>query len=298
MKIKKLLDSLDLIYYEYNSKLNIIKPDQKYCNTHTQRELTKITYYLAKERIEFDVLSDKSIILNGKNSIMSKIKRAVKELSENLKNSRKNIYVLSNQKVKWAKNIPLFEIKYTPKEIDIEKYDALIFTSKNAIKSIDSFNKSWKKIPAYVISAQSAKFVRSLNGNLTFVGKEKHGDKFANEIKDDLKGKNVLYLRGEKTVSDLVNILKNAKVNCDDIAVYANNYKEPKKNMKLPKGSKIIFSSPSTIEYFFKNFTWDKSFHAISIGNTTAQYFPEDIKPIIAEDTSIDACVRKALDIE
>jgi len=298
MKIKKLIDSLNLIYYEYDSNLKIIKPDENYCNTYTHRELTKITFYLSKHHIKFDVLPDKSIILNGKNSIMSKIKRTIYSMSEDFKNNRKNIFVLSNKKVKWAKNIPLIDIVFTPKEIDIEKYDALIFTSKNAIKSIDSFNKSWKKIPAYVISPQSAKFVRSLNGKLEFVGKEKHGDKFAVEIAEELKGKKVLYLRGEKTVSKLTDILKNLEVHCDDISIYENHFKKPSKNIKIPKGSKIIFSSPSSIEYFFKNFKWDNSYYAVSIGQTTAKYFPNDITPLIADDTSIEACVKKAIEIE
>ncbi|RXK03392.1 uroporphyrinogen-III synthase [Halarcobacter bivalviorum] len=298
MKIKKLIDSLNLIYYEYDPKSNIIKLDQNYCNSHTQREFTKITYYLSKKHIQFDVLPDRSIIVNGKNSIMSRIKRAIDSVAENFKNNRKNIFVLSNKKVKWAKNIPLFEIKFIPKEIKLEEYDALIFTSKNAIQSINSFNKSWKKIPSYVISPQSAKLVRSLNGNLEFVGKEKHGDKFALEIAEELKGKRVLYLRGEKTVSKLVDILRDLEVNCEEISIYENNFKKLEKKVKIPKGSKIIFSSPSTIEYFLKNFEWDNSFHAISIGQTTAKHFPKNIKPLIADDTSIEACVKKAIEIE
>ncbi|RXK13115.1 uroporphyrinogen-III synthase [Halarcobacter mediterraneus] len=298
MNIKKLIDSLDLIYYEYNPKTNIIKVDNSYSNFHTQREFTKITFYLSKKHIKFDVLGDKSILVNSKNSIPCKIKRAYKSFVEDLKNKNKNIYVLSNKKVKWAKNIPLFEIKYIKKDIYLDNYDALIFTSKSAINSINSFNKDWKKLPSYVISYQSAKLVKSLNGNLKFIGKEKHGDKFALEIAEELKGKRVLYLRGEKVISDLVNILNSKGVTCEEISIYENNYKKPDKNISLPKNSKIIFSSPSTIEYFLKNFKWKDTYHAISIGNTTAKHFPDYIKPIIADDTSIEACVQKAVEID
>ncbi|XPV54600.1 MAG: uroporphyrinogen-III synthase [Halarcobacter ebronensis] len=155
-----------------------------------------------------------------------------------------------------------------------------------------------EKIPAYVISPQSAKLVRNLNGRLEFVGKEKHGDKFAEEIAEDLKDKKVLYLRGEKTVSRLVDILREQGINCDEESIYENNFKKIDKKVNFPKGSKIIFSSPSTIEYFFKNFEWDNSFYAISIGQTTAKHFPKNIKPLIADDTSIEACVQKAIEVE
>lgn len=298
MKIKKLLDSLDLIYYEYNPKSNIIKTDPEYNDFYSRREFTKITFYLSKEHIPFDVLKDKSILVNKKNTLLFRIKHKLSTFIENFKNSRKNIYLLSDKKIKWAKNIPLFEIEHIKQEIIVENYDAIVFTSKNAIEAIESFNKNWKKIPCYVISSQSAKLVRALNGKLEFIGKEKHGNEFAYELVNRLKNKKVLYLRGEKVVSKLISIFKKNDIDCTDVVVYRNNYIKPRKKIVLPKGSKIIFSSPSTIEYFFKNFDWDDSFHAISIGKTTAKYFPEEIKPVFADDVSLESCVKKALELD
>ncbi len=298
MDIKELINSLNLVYYEYDAKLNIIKLNQNYCNHHIQKEFTKITYFLSQKHIRFDILADKSIIINSKNSILSKIKRIIYSIIENFKNNKKDIFILNNQKVKWAKNIPLFEIKFIPKKIDLEKYDALIFTSKNAIHAINSFNRHWIKIPSYVISLQSAKLIKSLNGNLEFIGKEKLADKFAFEIAEKLKGKKVLYLRGEKTVSKVIDILRSFKIDCQEISIYENNFVPLQKKVKLPKKAKIIFSSPSTIKYFLKNFEWDNSFYAIAIGHTTAKYFPNNIKPIISDDISLEACVKKAIEIE
>ena len=80
---------------------------------------------------------------------------------ENIKNSNKDIYLLNDKKVKWAKNISL------------NNYDVIIFTSKNAIEAIDYINKDWKKIPSYVISEQTAKLVKDLNGNLDYISKTK-----------------------------------------------------------------------------------------------------------------------------
>ena len=60
------------------------------------------------------------------------------------------------------------------------------------------------------------------------------------------------------------------------------NTKCKQKINKIPeKNSIIIFSSPSTIKCFLNNFKWDSSYKAISIGKTTAKYFPDFIKPII-----------------
>ena len=57
-----------------------------------------------------------------------------------------NIYLLNNIKYENITNLEVFKINYIKSDTNLDKYDALIFTSKNAIYSIDSFNKSWKKI--------------------------------------------------------------------------------------------------------------------------------------------------------
>jgi len=259
--------------------------------------LIKITHALSQKHINFFIDENKSIVIADSDTLFNKIKRYFTSTISNIRNSRMNIYILSDKKVKWAKNLPVFEIKPIQQDVDFSNYDALIFTSKNAIYALDSMDKSWKKKPAYVIAPQTAKIVRHLGGNLKFVGKEKHGNQFALEIIKKYKHQKVLYIRAAKVVSDLVNILNTNDITCDELIVYETVCKQFDKKVKLPKNSTIIFSSPSTIECFFKNISWDESFKAISIGNTTAQYFPENITPVISDTTSLDSCVKKAIEL-
>ena len=294
INIKPIIDSLNLIYYEYDNKKNMIIKDINYSNRYTQLEFFKITYHLSQKNVSFSVLKDKSIQLTNSHF---NIKKYLSLLLENIQNKQKNIFLLNDQKVKWAKNIPLFKIEYIDKKISFQGYDAIIFTSKNAINAIEAINKDWKKVPAYVISEQTAKVVKDLNGTLEYVGRMKHGDEFAFELISKLKGKRVLYLRGKEVVSDLINILIKNTIDCNDEIIYENSFNQLVKKRKIPKNSKIIFSSPSTIEYFFKVFSWDESYTAISIGKTTAQYFPKNVKPIIANNTSFRSCVDKALEL-
>jgi uroporphyrinogen-III synthase len=199
--------------------------------------------------------------------------------------------------VKYTKNLPMIETKVIEQNIDLSAYDALIFTSKNGVKYCDTLTSEWKKIPAYAISTQTAKQIKDLKGNIVFVGKENHGDEFAYELLEHLKGKKVAYVGAERIVSNLIEILKEHQIGCDYIPVYRTVCKSYKNKVKLPADSIIIFSSPSTIECFFQNATWDKSFTAISIGRTTAKYFPNHIKPIISDNTSLKSCVCKALSL-
>lgn len=295
--IEQLIEPLNLVYYEYDKSSKSFVLDTSYSNKHIFEELITITYTLSKHHIDFVVDKNKTLLLGAENSFSAKIKRYSSSVIQNIKNSCQNIYVLNDKKVKWAKNLPVFKIEMIKQKIDFSKYDALIFTSKNGVKSVESFDKKWKKIPAYVIAPQTAKIVGDMGGKIKFVGKKKHGNEFAHELIEPLKGKKVLYLRGEKIVSDLVNILNSNGVECEDVIVYRTICKEFKKKIKLPKNSSIIFSSPSTIECFLKHCDWDESYKAIAIGHTTEQYFPPHITPIIADTTSLDACVRKAIEL-
>ena len=294
MNIKKIIDSLNLIYYEYNDKKNILERDLNYSNVFSQREFIRITYYLTKNNIPFTVLKDKFISFSQTNF---NIEGLFSMITENIKNKTQNIFLLNDKKVKWAKNIPLFTIVPVNKEISLSNIDIIIFTSKNAITSINKINPDWKKIPSYVISEQTAKLVKDLNGKVEFISKTKHGNEFAYEMIELLKGKKVLYLRGKEIVSDLITILRDNGIDCKDEIVYENCFNEEIKKIKIPKNSKIIFTSPSTIKHFFKTFSWDESYKAISIGRTTAEYFPENINPYIADNTSFKSCVDKALEI-
>lgn len=295
--IGNLIDSLNLIYYEYDKKSNSFILDRSYSNDHIFEELIKITYLLSKHNILFFVDENKSLVLNSRNNIFLKIKRRVKSFIQNIKNSFLNIYVLNDKKVKWAKNIPVIKIETLKIDIDFSKYDAVIFTSKNAIYSLNSYTQEWKKKSLYIIAPQTAKVASDLGGKIKFVSKEKHGDKFAQELIPILKNKKVLYIRGSKIVSNLVDMLNTNGVVCDEAIVYQTVCVKFQKKIKLPKKSVIIFSSPSTIECFLKNADWDDSYKAISIGHTTKNYFPTYITPVIAETTSLDSCVKKAIEI-
>ncbi len=206
----------------------------------------------------------------------------------------KNIYILSDKKIDGAINLSVFEIKNIKSNIDFTIYDALIFTSKNALYSIESYKEQWKEIPSYAIAPQTANIINTLGGNLQFTGNTNHGDKFALELLPLLENKKVLYLRGTKAVSNLTNILNSDKIQCDELIVYESICKNFDQIINLPKNSTIIFSSPSTIKCFLNNAIWDESFKAIAIGKTTARYFPSHIIPIVSDTTSLKSCVEKA----
>lgn len=202
------------------------------------------------------------------------------------------IYLLNNQKYSNVENLEVFQVKHIKSEVNVLNYDALVFTSKNAVYSLDSFNKDWKKIPSYVIAPKTAEVIENLGGNIAFIGITSHGNEFAQELINELKDKKVLYIKALKTVSNLVGILKDNKINLDEVVAYETSCKET--NIDLEEDSIFIFTSPSSVECFFKQYSWKDSYKAVVIGKTTADYLPKNVDFIMSSETSVDECVNLA----
>ncbi|MCR1815073.1 uroporphyrinogen-III synthase [Aliarcobacter butzleri] len=204
----------------------------------------------------------------------------------------KKIYLLNEQKYENVENLEVFQIEYIKSDIDLKKYDALVFTSKNGVKAINSFNQDWKNIPSYAIAQKTANTIMKLGGVVEFIGNSGHGNDFAYELKNVLKDKKVLYVKALKTVSNLPNILKENGIFLDEIIAYKTSCK--KSNIILEEDSIFIFTSPSSVECFFKQYLWKNSYKAIVIGKTTAEFLPSNINYEISSQTSVEECIKLA----
>ncbi|MDN5107893.1 uroporphyrinogen-III synthase [Aliarcobacter butzleri] len=204
----------------------------------------------------------------------------------------KKIYLLNEQKHENVENLEVFQIEYIKSDIDLKKYDALVFTSKNGVKAINSFNQDWKNIPSYAIAQKTANTIIKLGGVVEFIGNSGHGNDFAYELKNVLKDKKVLYVKALKTVSNLSNILKENGIFLDEIIAYKTSCK--KSNIILEENSIFIFTSPSSVECFFKQYLWKNSYKAIVIGKTTAEFLPSNINYEISSQTSVEECIKLA----
>lgn len=205
----------------------------------------------------------------------------------------RDIVLLNDLKYEGVINIPVFDIEYLPSKIDLLSFDGLIFTSKNAVKAVDSFNKHWKEIPTYCIAPKTSNVVIKQGGTVAFTGKSSHGDSFANELLSLVQGKKLLYIKAEKTVSSLSQILKNNAIDIHDLVAYKTACNEMYFDAPL-ENSIIIFSAPSTVKCFFDKYEWLDSYKAIAIGKTTAKYIPKEVDFVISEVQSVDSCVKLA----
>lgn len=201
-----------------------------------------------------------------------------------------NIYLLSNSSYEGVNNFPVIQIHFYKPKLDLSFYEALIFSSKNAVKALDALHLSWQKLPAYCIGVGTAKEVQKCGGKVEFIATNSYGNSFAKEIGQSLSNKKVLFLRAKTVLSDIEEILKSLHVKLESQIMYETKCKKSNEN-KPCKNAVIIFTSPSTVECFFENFAWDESYKAVCIGEVTAKYLPSSIKPYISEKQSISECI-------
>lgn len=204
------------------------------------------------------------------------------------------IYILSELKFEGLINIPVLKINYLEKEDKLNDYDALIFTSKNAVYSLNSFNKSWKNIPSYAIAQKTADIIKKEGGRVEYIGKSSNGDDFAKELITVLQNKKALYIRAKKVVSSMSEILKEHNIDISQLITYETSCNTDLEVIELQENAVIIFSSPSTIKCFFKRYAWKSTYKGVVIGKTTAKYLPKNIEYIISPTTSLEKCVELA----
>ena len=202
------------------------------------------------------------------------------------------LYILSSTPVKGATLMPVIEQRFFKKAIDFLSYDYLLFTSKNAVIAAERISDEWKRIPAIVIGNATAAKVEELGGRVAFVSTSFYGERLAKEISERFDPKRrYLFLRPKAVATDIADILEKKGFHIDEQVVYETRCVECQRVQAPPRGSIIIFSSPSTVRCFFRCFAWDESYRAYALGTKTAAALPEGIECRICEGNTLQECI-------
>jgi len=209
------------------------------------------------------------------------------------------IYLLSPTKREDVINLPMIEFKIVANSIDFSGVDTLMFTSKQAVVSANSIDKRWKEFDSVAIGGATKAKIEELGGRVIFSPKNFYGESLAKDILDKFRDRKILYLRPRVISFDSKSFLEKNGVYIKEQIIYETRCKKYSKGFQPKKGATIIFTSPSTIRCFFKNFKWDSSYKAVIIGEATKKELPEIVKRVyIAKKPLIEYCIKKAKEIE
>ncbi len=207
------------------------------------------------------------------------------------------IYLLSPVAKEGTHALPMIRFETVAKQIDFSGCDTLMFTSKQAVKSAESIDRAWKNYPCIAIGAATKKQIESLGGEVIFHPDSFYGETLAKEIVRFFSERKILYLRPREVSFDSKAFLAKEGVVLQEQVIYETLCMEYTQESKPPKDAIIIFTSPSTIHCFLKNFGWEESYRSVVIGHATKAHLPPNARVFVADEPLIDACIEKAREI-
>jgi uroporphyrinogen-III synthase len=208
------------------------------------------------------------------------------------------IYLLSPLKKEGTLSLPMIEFSLLVNKIDFSSCDTLVFTSKQAVVSAENIDKKWKTYPTIAIGGATKKKIEELGGEVIYYPKEFYGEALAEDIKHFFSDRKLLYLRPKEVSFDSKTYLEKNGIAIEEQVIYETSCIRYNLDKQPKEYAIIIFTSPSTINCFFKNFDWHESYIAILIGHATKAHLPKMCKYVIADEPLIDACIKKAIEVE
>ncbi len=204
------------------------------------------------------------------------------------------IYLLSPHAKEGCIHLPMISFGIVEQTLTFEGYDMLMFTSKQAVISAEKLNPNWKEIPCLAIGFATAKQIEALGGTVHYQPKAFYGETLSHDIVSKFKEKKILYLRPKEVSFDSKGFLEKEGIGLDEKIIYETACMHYTNENKPEKHAIIIFTSPSTIHCFLKNFEWDESYIAVVIGEATKKHLPANARYEVADTPLIDACIEKA----
>ena len=204
------------------------------------------------------------------------------------------VYLLSPTLKEGTISLPMIDFSVTAESIDFSQSDTLIFTSKQAVVTADKIDPSWKNYPCIAIGPATKKQIEDLGGEVIYYPRSFYGETLSQDIAEFFRDKKLLYLRPKEISFDSKSFLKKEGITLQEQIIYETSCINYTLKEKPSKNAIIIFTSPSTIHCFLKNFDWNESYTAVVIGNATKVHLPKNADYAVADEPLISSCIKKA----
>jgi uroporphyrinogen-III synthase len=192
---------------------------------------------------------------------------------------------------------------------DINKYDWIIFTSSNSVNFFfDKIKILPSKTKVAVVGSKTKETLSNYNLKVDILPKEFVAESLIEEFsKINIENKNILFPRALKGRDIIIEKLKLLGANVDLLAIYKNEINIPENIENILEMLKdslidyIIFTSPSTVNNFFKiiNIENIKKTKYICIGPITLKELLNYTNKnyFVAEEFNINGIVNKILSL-
>lgn len=204
------------------------------------------------------------------------------------------IYLLSSTVAEGVISLPMIGFESVAKSLDLAGCDTLLFTSKQAVRSADAIDKRWREYPSIAVGKATAREIEECGGLILYHSATAYAAHVAETLVDAFSERSILYLRPKEVSFDMRSFLVAQGMSLQEQILYKTSCQSYEREKRPPKGSIIIFTSPSTIRCFFQSFVWDESYRAVVIGEVTKRELAPEIEVYVADEPFITACIQKA----
>ena len=188
-------------------------------------------------------------------------------------------------------HIPILVSSYFQPLIDFSSYDFMIATSKETLNALEIIG-DWKALPVLAISESTANLVKSLGGKVLGIA-DGNGESISELVKKKYKHLKILYPHAKVTAYDMEAVMNKDNIKVDSFIVYETSCSKAKR-VALPSDAICIFTSPSSVNCFLKNYTFLPTYKVVCIGETTASALPKHIDYVLSEKTSVESTISMA----
>lgn len=207
------------------------------------------------------------------------------------------IYLLSPTPKEGTVHLPMIRFEPIADRIDFGDADTLMFTSKKAVAFADAIDPAWRRYDCLAVGEATAKAVEVHGGKVLYRPEAFYGETLAHDIVARFADRKLLYLRPQTVSFDAKTFLRNAGINVREQIIYKTDCIAYEPDKAPPPGSIVVFTSPSTIHCFLRNFAWDESYTAVVIGKATRVHLPSNARYEVAQKPLITSCIAKAKEI-
>lgn len=201
------------------------------------------------------------------------------------------IYLFSKTPYEGVEHIPILAVHYLPASIHFPSFDCILLSSKESVNALDKIG-AWKIVPVIAISEATAAYAQSKGASILDVANG-YGEGLAELFKTKYADLKALYPHAKEPAFDIKAYLAEEGIEIDALALYETCCNE-NINFDLAAEAVLIFSSPSAVKCFMKNYKFLPAHQIVCIGKTTAAALPEGLAFELSHETSIQSTIVKA----
>ncbi|MCK9371783.1 MAG: uroporphyrinogen-III synthase [Sulfuricurvum sp.] len=203
------------------------------------------------------------------------------------------IYLISQTPYPGVLHIPILKIRFLTPDIDFSAYHGLVFTSKQAVKSLEPYSESWKRLPCMCVSEATAIAVRNAGGDDIRMA-DGYGKSIPESLSLEGSGGKWLYLRPKVIASEWVETAREQGIEIDEAIMYETVCNKEGVFSPIESNGVLIFTSPSSIDCFMARYEILPDQKIVVIGKTTQKRLPKGVDATLSDSASVASCVKIA----